>query len=144
MTDKLPSKADGLRAMREANYEANQSRGSASAQGRKLVPDPSIGKTRVNQENGTAVARSPRDTNPVAKATKAKPSGLDAKGPSKTPVIPADRVVSRLGAGRTAQDSLRSETAEAVAIQKRGRPKLDDPTKWSRATKYRRQKEKTK
>jgi hypothetical protein len=82
--------------------------------------------------------------NPVAKATKAKPSGLDAKGPSKTPVTPADRVASRLGAGRPAQDSPRLETAEAVAIIKRGRPKIHDPAKWSRATKYRRQKEKAK
>jgi hypothetical protein len=134
MADKAPSKADSLRAMREANYAANH-------------------------------------TNPVSKATKAKPSGLDAKGPSKTPVIPADRVASRLGAGRTVQDAPRLETAEAVAIQKggpksprrveasasrqpepsngpaapiqskRGRPRLSDTTKASRATKYRRQKE---
>jgi hypothetical protein len=90
-------------------------------------------------------------TNPVAKATKAKPSGLDAKGPSKTPVTPADRVVSRLGSGRTDQDSPRSETAGAVAIQRRARPRIGEQRAkpWiaagmSKATWYRRQAEKAK
>ncbi len=131
MADKVPSKADGLRAMREANYAArNTPEASGTARKAPSVPE-STGTTRNSVR---------ASTHPVAKATKAKPSGLDAKGPSKTPVSPADRVVSRLGAGRTAQDSPQSETAEAVAIQKRGRPR--DPIAASRATKYRRQAEK--
>lgn len=77
---------------------------------------------------------------PVAKATEAKPSGLDAKGPSKTPVIPADRVVSRLGAGRTAQDVPQSSPAGAVAIPKRGRPRKP-VNQLSRASRYRRKRE---
>lgn len=96
--------------------------------------------SKLDQIKALGAAKAASRSNPVAKATKAKPSGLGAKGPSKTPVTPAARVASRLSAGRTAQDSPRSETAEAVAIQKRGRPR--DPKAASRATRYRRQKEK--
>jgi hypothetical protein len=77
-----------------------------------------------------------RGRDPVAKATKAKP-------PKSDDVSAADRVASRLGAGRTAQDTPRLETAGAVAIQKRGRPRKPD-SELSRASKYRRQKEQRK
>jgi hypothetical protein len=85
---------------------------------------------RAGQSNPFEDAARGRDvakTNPVAKATKGKavPAGK-AKGSCKTPVTPADGVASRLGAGRTAQDSPRLETAGAVAIQKRGRPRLGE------------------
>lgn len=67
-------------------------------------------------------------TNPVAKEPEA--SGHNREdGPSR----PSHRGSSRLGAGRTAQDSPRSETAGAVAIPKRGRPKIDGPRPWEAA-----------
>jgi len=84
--------------------------------------------------------------NPVAKATKGK---TDKAG--RCPGV--GRVVSRPGAGRTVQDSLRLETAGAVAILKRGRPLAKDADKalmqtkpWlaegmSRASWYRRKRE---
>lgn len=56
------SKLDQLKALGDAKRAArNNSGGRASAQGRKLVPDPTIGKTRVSQENGVRVAPNPPD-----------------------------------------------------------------------------------
>lgn len=132
MADKASSKADALRAMREANYSARNTP-EASGTGRK----PPSGKVvsapvPMAKPSRNSVRASP---NPVAKATKAKPAKADD-------VPSSDRVVSRLGAGRTAQDSPRSETAGAVAIRKPGRPR--DPSAASRATLYRRQAEKAK
>jgi hypothetical protein len=102
--------------------------------------------SKLDQLKALGEAKRLTRTDPVAKATKAKPFGLDAKGSSKIPVTPADRVASRLGAGRTAQDSPRLATAEAVAIRGRGRPKVQGKRPWelagmTRRTWYRRQKE---
>jgi hypothetical protein len=77
--------------------------------------------------------------NPVAKATKGKAA-------KSNDVSKSDGVVSRLGAGRTAQDSPRLETAGAVAILKPGRPKIVEPRPWeiarmSKRTWYRRKRE---
>jgi|SRR5882724_8890340 len=74
--------------------------------------------------------------NPVAKATKGK---TDKAGRCAG----VGRVASRLSAGRTVQDSPRLETAGAVAIQKRGRPKKSGMRPWdiehiSKRTWYRR------
>lgn len=92
-------------------------------------------EARAKKPNPFEDAARGRDvpSNPIAKATRAKPTKADG-------VPSLDRVASRLGAGRTAQDSPRSATAGAVAIPKRGRPR--NPSAVSRATLYRRQAEK--
>lgn len=86
-----------------------------------------------------------------AKATKGKirTAGQDKDASRKTKVNPPDGVVSRLGAGRTAQDAAPSSDGGRVAIQgvKRGRPRITEPRPWeaegiSRAQWYRRQAEK--
>lgn len=79
--------------------------------------------------------------NPVAKEPEASGHNRSVMNPSG----PDHRGSSRVGAGRTAQDSPRLETAGAVAIQKRkpGRPKVEGLRPWetegiSRRTWYRR------
>jgi len=76
---------------------------------------------------------------PVAKATKGK---TDKAGRCAG----VGRIASRLGARRIAQDSPRLETAGAVAILKRGRPKKSGMRPWdveriSKRTWYRRKRE---
>lgn len=88
-----------------------------------------------------------RETNPVAKATKGKTGIGCGEAPRKTQQ-PPERVASRLGAGRTAQDAVPSSDAGRVAIQKRGRPKITEPRPWEvlkipRRTYYRRKAEGT-
>ena len=102
------SKADQLRALREARH------------------------TEIQSESNQRQSR-----------TAGKP-----KAPVRLRSEPADGVASRLGAGRTAQDSA-GPKAPPVAIQKRGRgrPKVEGKRPWeaegmSRRTWYRRQKEK--
>lgn len=114
-----------------------------AARGRDPVPKSSRGAAgSLVAPQTTAVGHSvpvPREANPVAKATKGKTAKSDD-------VPKSDRVVSRLGAGRTAQDSPQSETAGAVAIRKPGRPKIEGPRPWqvkgiSKSTYYRSLKE---
>lgn len=85
--DAAPS-SDAGRVAIQASNRPKSSDGRASAQGRKLVPDPSIGKTRDSQENGAGVAPGPSEAKP-----------------------------------------------------KTGRPKITDPAKMSRSTRYRRKAE---
>lgn len=123
------SKLDQIKALGAAKRDARKNTSEASGTARKASCGKAVSASApMTKPSRNSVRASPH---PVAKATKAKPSGLGAKGLSKTP--------SRLGAGRTAQDSPRSEAAGAVAIQKRGRPR--DPAAASRATLYRRRAE---
>ena len=123
MSEKIPSKADALRAMREAAYEANHSRGVGRGTKAKTdKPKPAPWPAHAG------VAPSPREANPVAKATKGKSrsAGNAKKGTRKIPVTPPAWVVSRLSAGRTAQDVPQPPPAVAVAIPKLGRPRLGE------------------
>lgn len=104
----------------------------ASGTARKAPGGKAVGISVPMTDPKRSTARA--SPNPVAKATKGKAAkaGID--------VPAADRVASRLGAGRTVQDGGSAKAAPAVAI-KRGRPRkpADEPV--SRATRYRRQAE---
>lgn len=118
------SKLDQLRALREAKVSRKPNAFEDAARGRDPIPERKQPKAKV----GTAGV-----TGPVRRSTT------------------DDRVVSRVRAGRTAQDVPQPSPAGAVAIPKRGRgrPKVTGKRPWeiegvSKRTYYRRRQKEAK
>ena len=83
MSEKIPSKADALRAMREANYAANHSRGDGLR-----VTTSRQAKERPDQPTDVGVAPSPREAKSKARSSVVEPAAHNGLVIGSDPVVP--------------------------------------------------------